>query len=74
MHHSVRKLVATAMAATFAMTAVAPALAAEPVVQGPESVADWWNAGQAFVADSRKLHPWRHVSSCTRSAAAPTGS
>ncbi|BAN36604.1 alkaline phosphatase [Sulfuricella denitrificans skB26] len=60
MHHSVRKLVAAAVATTFTLSGVAPAFAAEPVVQGPESVSDWWNAGQAFVADSKKLHANRH--------------
>jgi len=36
--------------------AIAPALAANsPAVQGPESVADWWNAGQQFIADSKQL-------------------
>ncbi|MFA5240845.1 MAG: alkaline phosphatase [Sulfuricella sp.] len=60
MHHFARKLVATAVAATFTLSATVPAFAAEPVVQGPETVSDWWNAGQAFVADSKKLHANKH--------------
>lgn len=55
MHQVVRKLVATAVAATFAAGAVAPAFATEPVVQGPESVQDWFNNGQRFIADSKRV-------------------
>lgn len=55
MHNSVRNL-AAAVAATFSLSAVVPTHAAEPAVQGLESVDDWWNAGQAFIADGEKLH------------------
>jgi alkaline phosphatase len=40
------------------MLAVAlPALCGEPVVQGPESVQDWYEAGQRFIRDAEKLEP-----------------
>ena len=32
-------------------------LAAPPAVRGPESVADWYRAGEQFVRDSEQLHP-----------------
>jgi alkaline phosphatase len=48
-----RKTISVAVA--LAVTAGAPAFAAEPVVKGPESVQDWYNAGQKFVADSKKV-------------------
>ena len=37
---------------------VSPAVQAQsaPVVQGPESVADWYNAGNAFIAQSKAQH------------------
>jgi alkaline phosphatase len=53
----VRKSVAMAVAMTMAGASVAPAFAAEPAVQGPESVNDWFQAGQQFVADSKKVFP-----------------
>ena len=31
------------------------AQAAEPIVKGPESVADWNNAGMAFIASGKSL-------------------
>lgn len=34
-----------------------PVMAATPAVQGPESVQDWWNAGQQFVKQSRGQLP-----------------
>lgn len=33
--------------------------AAEPVVQGPESVEDWFNAGGHFIKESKRLRPDR---------------
>lgn len=46
----------TAMVATGLAVVIAPALAANaPVVQGPESVADWWNAGQQFIHEGKHL-------------------
>lgn len=52
-----RKAIATALATTFALSGAMPAIAAEPVVKGPESVQDWYNAGQQFVRDARNLPP-----------------
>lgn len=34
-------------------------MAAEPVVQGPESVEDWFNAGENFIQESKQLRPDR---------------
>ena len=47
------------MAALTAMTAAiaVPCTAAPPVVQGPEAVADWNAAGQAFIASGQRLRP-----------------
>ena len=50
-----RKAIATALATTFALSGAVPAFAADPVVQGPESVRDWYNAGQKFVRESSHL-------------------
>lgn len=45
-----------AVFATGVAIAIAPALATNgPAVQGPESVADWWNAGQQFIGDGKHL-------------------
>lgn len=52
-----RKAVAIAVATSFAVSGTLPAFAAEPVVKGPETVADWWNAGQQFIGDSKKIFP-----------------
>jgi alkaline phosphatase len=54
---NVKRTIAASIAAVFMAGAVAPAFAAEPVVKGPESVNDWYNAGQKFVADSKKVMP-----------------
>jgi alkaline phosphatase len=43
----------------WALTATA-ALAAEPAVQGPESVADWNRAGQAFIAAAKAQPIYTH--------------
>ncbi|MFX7329184.1 alkaline phosphatase, partial [Acinetobacter baumannii] len=32
-------------------------MAAEPVVKGPVSVSDWYQNGQQFIADSKKVFP-----------------
>lgn len=50
-----RKAIATALATTFALSGAMPAFAAEPVVKGPESVQDWYDAGQKFVRQSQHL-------------------
>ncbi|KAF0162543.1 MAG: alkaline phosphatase [Rhodocyclaceae bacterium] len=60
MHQLVRKLVAASVAATFAAGAVSPAFADTPVVQGPESVQDWFDNGQKFIADSKRVHAHPH--------------
>lgn len=45
------------VAVALAVTASAPAFAAAPAVQGPEAVQDWFNAGQKFIADSKRIVP-----------------
>lgn len=50
-----RKAIATALATTFALSGAVPAFAAEPAVKGPESVQDWYDAGQNFVRQSRHM-------------------
>jgi alkaline phosphatase len=55
--HFMKRSVAMAVAIAMSGAAVAPAFAAEPAVKGPESVDDWWQAGQQFVADSKKVFP-----------------
>ena len=50
-----RPVIASALTAIFAQGAALPAQAAEPVVQGPESVQDWYNNGQRFIHQSRHL-------------------
>lgn len=49
-----RKTIVSAIALAIAAPA---AFAAEPVVKGPESVQDWFNNGQKFIADSKKSFP-----------------
>ncbi len=44
-----------AFAVVFSATTAQAADPAEPAVKGPESVADWDNAGQAFIAASKAL-------------------
>lgn len=39
------------------MAVALPALCGEPVVQGPESVQDWYEAGQRFIRDAEQLEP-----------------
>ncbi|MFZ5505988.1 MAG: alkaline phosphatase [Pseudomonadota bacterium] len=55
--HLVRKSVAMAVALAMTGASIAPAMAAEPVVKGPESVSDWYQNGQQFIADSKKVFP-----------------
>lgn len=47
---------ATAVAALFAACVWIPVEAATPVVNTPESVADWYNAGNAFLAASKATY------------------
>jgi alkaline phosphatase len=49
-----RKTIVSAIALAIAAPA---AFAAEPVVKAPESVQDWFNNGQKFIADSKKSFP-----------------
>ncbi|MEK6747939.1 MAG: alkaline phosphatase [Pseudomonadota bacterium] len=53
----IKKTLAVAVATTMLTTSIAPALAATPAVQGPEAVADWYQAGQQFVRDAERLRP-----------------
>ncbi len=52
-----KKTISTTVAAAMIAASIAPAMAAEPVVQGPESVQDWYDAGQQFVHDAKRLYP-----------------
>jgi alkaline phosphatase len=51
-----RSIVAAISAAIMVVSATA-ATAAAPAVQGPESVQDWYDAGQQFIHHARHLHP-----------------
>jgi len=54
-NHVVRRGVSVAAIAAMLSSTVMPAMATEPVVKGPESVQDWYNAGNRFVWESKKL-------------------
>ena len=54
MNSSIRKPLAALLAAIFAAPA-APLYAADPVVQGPESVQDWFDGGQRFLRESKQI-------------------
>ena len=45
-----------ALLAVIAAMASPSVQAAEPVVKGPESVADWFNAGNTFIANGKALY------------------
>jgi len=47
----------TLISSACALALAAPVFAAEPAVKGPESVQDWFNAGQKFIQDSKKVVP-----------------
>ena len=49
------KAVALAVAASFAAGSIAPAFAAQPVVQGPETVQQWYQDGQKFIRASEHV-------------------
>ena len=51
------KLYLKTISAAVMLAVVAPAFAADPVVKVPESVQDWFNNGQKFIADSKKIVP-----------------
>ncbi|PKO41741.1 MAG: alkaline phosphatase [Betaproteobacteria bacterium HGW-Betaproteobacteria-6] len=50
-----RTVIASALTAIFALGGAMSAQAAEPVVQGPESVQDWYKNGQRFIHQSNHL-------------------
>ncbi len=52
-------LVATTLITQVAYAQSPPGQGSEsesPAVQGPESVQDWWNAGERFIEANRRLH------------------
>ena len=49
-----------ALIAIASAVAVPAAMAAEPVVRGPESVSDWFDAGQEYIKIAKKLSRIRH--------------
>ncbi|MSQ58543.1 MAG: alkaline phosphatase [Betaproteobacteria bacterium] len=55
MPRSYPKARTTALIAALALSATSFALAAGPAVQGPESVEDWYKAGQKFIQDGYAL-------------------
>lgn len=55
MSHIMKKAVAMAVSTAMLSTMMTPAMAAEPAVQGPESVQDWYNAGQQFITNAEDL-------------------
>ena len=59
MHKLNRKAIVSAIALAISAGAV-PAFAADPVVQGPESVQDWYKQGQHFIRHSERMHHDNH--------------
>ncbi|MEK6750258.1 MAG: alkaline phosphatase [Pseudomonadota bacterium] len=57
MHVFVKKTMAVAVTAAMFTTSLVPAMAATPAVQGPESVQDWYNAGQQFIRNAERMRP-----------------
>src|SRR5262245_10747064 len=53
MHKSARTAIVVAVSLSIAASPIA-ALSAAPVVQGPESVQDWYKQGQQFIRQSEK--------------------
>src|SRR5574343_326686 len=51
------KLTLSTAAIAALLVSMTPAQAAAPVVQGAEAVIDWYNAGNQFIADAKKLAP-----------------
>ncbi len=56
MHVFARKGIALAVAAAVLGGSALPAMAATPAVQGPESVQEWYEAGNQFIRESKRLH------------------
>lgn len=52
-----KKTIAAAVSAALMPAAILPVMAAEPVVQGPESVQDWYDGGWKFIRDAQRLNP-----------------
>jgi alkaline phosphatase len=50
-----RTRLVAAITACFAVFGIQPTHAAEPAVKGPESVSDWYNAGQNFIRESESV-------------------
>ncbi len=48
------------LASSIGVLCALPAQAAAPVIQGPESVQDWYNAGRAFIDSGKQLEPIKH--------------
>lgn len=57
MHQFARKGIAVALMAAMMSTGALPALAGTPAVQGPETVEQWYEAGNQFIRESRRLPP-----------------
>lgn len=55
-HTIVRRGIVAAFATALVSTSVIPARAAEPVVKGPESVKQWYEAGNDFIRRSKSIH------------------
>ncbi len=51
------KLTLSTAAIAALLVSMTPVQAAAPVVQGAEAVIDWYNAGNQFIADAKKLAP-----------------
>jgi len=51
------KLTLSTAAIAALLVSMTPVQAAAPVVQGAETVTDWYNAGNQFIADAKKLAP-----------------
>jgi alkaline phosphatase len=57
MNSKLNKLISASLSFMFVATPTSIAFAADPVVKGPESVADWKNAGEAFIKNSKSVLP-----------------
>lgn len=57
MNSKLNKFISAALSLMFVASPTSIAFAAEPVVKGPESVADWKNAGEAFIKHSKSVLP-----------------
>ena len=55
MNRALNKVVSSALVVIFGTSPLGVAFAAEPVVKGPESVADWKIKGEQFIKDSKAV-------------------